>query len=62
MSRQTYIGIIETIEDGNLVVSIGFSQSPEIFEGRCYPITSETGEGSCKDLVLKLMREYQDAK
>jgi len=62
MSRQIYIGIVETIKDGNLVVSIGFSQSPEIFPGRCYPITAETGEGSCKYLVLKLMKEYQNAE
>jgi len=62
MSRQIYIGIIETIKNGNLIVSIGFSQNPELFTGKHYLITADTGEGSCKDLVLKLMREYQDVK
>ena len=57
-----YIGIVEVIKDGNLIFGVGFSQNSEDFTGKFYQITAEEGEGSCKDLLLKLKKDYQNVK
>lgn len=57
-----YIGYLEYEENGMVFVDIAVSPYPEVFTGEHYPITAESGEGSCGELLTKLKRGLKELK
>jgi len=58
--KKVYAGYGKIENDEEIIEAVVMSGDPNTFTGKYLEITSDTGEGSFADVVMKLKKEFQN--
>ncbi len=58
--KKVYVGYNKIENEEEIIEGVIISSDPTKFNGKHLEITSDTGEGSFADVIMKLKKEFQN--